>query len=890
MRFCCRLITTVILVLAVVSFGDGRPAAESWWAFRPLVRPPVPAGDETSVRNPIDAFVRAKLREKDLSPAPEADRRTLIRRVTFDLTGLPPTPAEVTAFVADADPLAYELLVDRLLASKAYGERQARFWMDIVHFAEGHGHETDAARPNAWHYRDYLIEAFNADTPYARFIQEQIAADIMFADEPRLTPALGFLSAGPWDESSLKGIREDSLDRVVGHYLDRDDMVTTVISTVQSLTVHCARCHDHKFDPITQTDYYGLQAVFAGIDRADHAYDPDLRVGRRRKDLKETLAAIDRNDANLSARLADPDIRRELTAWEAKLVAKRPVWTNLSPTAMTSANGATLTRLPDNSVRSDGKLPETDTYTIVVRTRLKGITAVRLEVLTDVGLPHHGPGRQDNGNLHLSEFHISANGKAVAIRAASADFDQRDWTAKQAIDGNPKTAWGIYPQVGRDHQAVFELSAPVGDGGETELTIALDQLHGGGHLIGRFRLSATTAVPPVTADRLPRDVAAVLAVSSEARTETQKRALWSYGLREVATAALAAMPPQTLTFIATNDFVPESGRHPASTPRPVNVLKRGDIRQPGAVATPGALACLPDLPGKFDLLANSSEGERRAALARWLTRPDNPLTWRSIVNRAWQTHFGHGLVDTPNDFGKMGSKPTHPELLDWLAADFRDSGGSPKRLHRLIVTSATYRQQSNVVDSHSQTVDADNRYLWRMSRPRLDAEQVRDAILAISSRLDRRMGGPSDQQFVSKPGINGSTVLDYAAFNWDRPEGHRRSVYRFTFRAQADPFMECLDAADAAQLTPVRTFSVTGPQALALLNDDFILAHSRVLAHLLEKESADLGRQVELACERVWGRPISPAERTEFADFVQKRGMANLCRVLFNSNDFLFVD
>src|SRR5438874_2970555 len=289
--------TALALLAALVAVpAPAAPPDETWWSFRPLARPAVPEG-----RNPIDGFVRAKLRDKGLSPAPEADRRTLVRRLYFDLIGLPPTPEQIDAFLKDARPDAYERLVDSLLASPHYGERWARHWMDVVHFAETHGHDQDRVRPNAWRYRDYLIAAFNADTPYGRFVREQVAADVLYPGEPRLIPALGFLAAGPWDESSLRDIREDSIDRQVGYYLDRDDMVTTVMSTFQSLTVHCARCHDHKFDPIPQAEYYGLQAVFAGVGRADRAYDTDPANGQRRQALQDALRAVDRNDPSLGA-------------------------------------------------------------------------------------------------------------------------------------------------------------------------------------------------------------------------------------------------------------------------------------------------------------------------------------------------------------------------------------------------------------------------------------------------------------------------------------------------------------------------------------------------------------------------------------------------------------
>jgi hypothetical protein len=659
----CRARYAALAALAFSVAAANAPADEPvWWSFRPVARPAVPRPRGVPaqwVRTPVDAFVLAKLREKGLEPAPEADRRTLIRRLAFDLTGLPPTPAEIAAWLADTSPDAYERLVDRLLASPHYGERWARHWMDVAHFAETHGHDQDRVRANAWPYRDYLVAAFNADTPYARFVGEQLAADVLHPDEPRLTPALGFLAAGPWDESSLRDIREDSLDRQVGYYLDRDDVVTTVMSTFASLTVQCARCHDHKFDPIPTEDYYGLQAVFAGVGRADRAYDTDPATRQRRRHVRATLAV----------QLAGQGAR-----WPA------------------------------------------------------------------------------------------------VVTAAGAEL---------------------------------------------------------------------------------------------------------------------ALPPQRLVYAAARDFAPDGSHRPTPSPRPVHVLKRGDIRRPGPAAPPGAVSCLPGVPGRFDV--TSVEGERRAALARWLTRPDNPLTWRSVVNRVWHYHFGRGLVETPNDFGRMGSKPTHPELLDWLACEFRDGGGSLKTLHRLIVTSAAYRQSSRH-DGRAAAADADNRLLWRMPRSRLDAEQFRDAVLLASGRLDRRMGGPSDRQFAMKPGLHVTPIVEYGPFAWDRAAGHRRSVYRFVFRTLPDPFVDCLDGADASQLTAVRNVSVTAPQALALWNNDFVLVHSRALAKLLEASEADPGRRIAIACERAWGRPPTTDEAAEMRAYADRHGLASLCRLLFNANEFCFVE
>ncbi len=389
------------------------------WALQPLKKPAIPRpSDGRWVRNPVDAFILAKLDEKGLKPAPETDRPTLLRRLSFDLTGLPPTPEEIDAFAADPSADAYLNVVDRLLASPRYGERWARHWMDVVHFAETHGNDQDRPRPNAWPYRDYLIQAFNDDKPYTRFVQEQIAGDALFPGNPQAIVALGFLAAGPWDESSQRDIKDDTIDKQIARNLDRDDMVATTFSTFQSATVHCARCHNHKFDPISQREYYSLQAVFAGVDRAERPYSADPKLESLRQPLLAKKTALEtRRPETVNAVLA-PDERAELDAaqadweWGAGKGAVR--WSVLAPLSVTSSGGATPAVQPDSSIRFGGPRPETDTYTIVAETDLQGITAVRLEVLTDDSLPLKGPGRQDNGNLHLSEFQVKAAPRSQA--------------------------------------------------------------------------------------------------------------------------------------------------------------------------------------------------------------------------------------------------------------------------------------------------------------------------------------------------------------------------------------------------------------------------------------------------------------------------------------------
>jgi hypothetical protein len=530
--------------------------------------------------------------------------------------------------------------------------------MDLVHFAETHGHDQDRIRPNAWPYRDYLIGSFNRDTPYARFIHEQVAADALFPDEPRLAVAQGMLAAGPWDESSLRDIRVDSIDRLIGHYIDRDDMVSTVMSTFASMTVHCARCHDHKFDPISQEDYYSLQAVLAGVDKAERGYDIDPALDRIRRELKADVKAI----------------------------------------------------------------------------------------------------------------------------------------------------------------------------------------------------------------------------------EIQQPALASWVKVE-----LAALPPQSLVFAGASDFLPDNSHVPPDKPRPVQILKRGDINQPGKLAVPGTLACVEGLPARFTNATGDDEAVRRAALARWITDAGNPLTWRSIVNRAWQWHFGRGLVATPSDFGRMGAAPSHPEVLDWLAVWFLQMGGSLKELHRLIVTSAVYRQSTRH-DAGFAAIDGDNQWLWRQNRRRLDAESVHDAILAVAGRLDSTMGGPSVRQFSLSPGAHVTPVVDYSQYDWNSPGSARRSVYRFIFRTLPDPFFDALDAADASQLTAVRNESTTPLQALELLNNPFVLHACEAFAKGLRGASPCLDDQVRQAIAVAYGREATAEEVEVLSSYAARHGLTNLCRLIVNSSEFLYVN
>ena len=754
---------------------SAKPTRGPLWSLQPLQAAPFDS---------IDDFVRAKLKEKNLAPSPPADRRTLIRRVTFDLVGLPPTPAEIDAFLADGAPDAFAKVVDRLLASPAYGERWGRHWLDTVHYGETHGYDKDKPRRNAWPYRDYVIRAFNEDKPYSRFVEEQLAGDVLHPGSEGIV-ATGFIAAGPWDFVGHAELPESKTDGLIARYNDRDDMLMTTMSTFQSLTVHCARCHDHKFDPIPQEDYYALQAVFAGVDRADRVFDDDPAITAKRKALEAERQALapGRGRASPSngyhsaiertpdvTKWVEVDLGKVLPIDEIRLISARP-------TDFKDTPGFGFP--PEYRVEVDGTpvaLPGAGRRGRVVR-----VTATRLWE------------RTNDYVFALAELQVISGGVNAAAGAEVRALDSIEagrWSRRFLVDGYDS----------------------------------------------RFSLP----VQP-----------------SERLAEVERE--------------LAVLPKPKVVYAATNDFTPFGTFGPAKTPRAVNVLIRGDVKRPGKTAQPGAL-----FGARFDA---ADEGARRAALAAWIVDPKNVLTRRSIVNRVWHFHFGRGIVETPNDFGHMGTPPSHPELLDWLARHFLDDGESLKKLHRRILLSATW-QQSSRANAEYAKIDGDNRLLWRMNRTRLDAESFRDALLVASGTLDRTMGGPSVEQFAFKD--DHSPVYDYTRFDPDSPAARRRSVYRFIVRSVPDPFMDALDVADPSILTPRRNTTLTALQALATLNDPFVLKQCEHLA----ARAKTVGEAVKIAL----GRAPTAEEEAKCSEYAGRHGLVNVCRLLVNSNEFWFVD
>ena len=626
---------------------------------------------------------------------PEADRRTLVRRLYFDLIGLPPTPTEVEAFVNDPAPDAYEKLVDRLLASPAYGERWGRHWLDVVHYGDTHGYDKDKPRPNAWPYRDYVIRAFNSDKPYGRFVQEQIAGDVLFPGTPDGIEALGFIAAGPWDFIGHAEVPETKIDGKIARHLDRDDMVSNTIGTFMSLTVHCAQCHNHKFDPISQEDYYSLHAVFAAVDRTDRRYDADPLVARRRADLEERQQSLTKQKSDLTvqaARRGGPklaDIDKKI----ASLQAQPP-----KDAALAAAFGY-----------HSGVMPNADAVKWV-QVDLKESLPLSAVVLhpchDDFNNIGDGFGFPQRFKVEISDDPDFKKDVILIADQTRSDLANPGLKSQSFDAGGSSarcirvTATKLAPRQNDYNFALAELEALDAKGKNIAVgavVTALDSIEAAprwrkANLVDGY-FPGEGASGELTRLREERNRLVAAALSDEDRKALADA---DHQLADIG-RSLSALPPPRVVYVGAvhSGSGPFRGTGPdGGRPRSIHILPRGDVTRPGKEVGPGTLSVFPDLPSRFPVPADHVEGERRAALAHYLTDPKNALTWRSIVNRVWRYHFGRGIVESPNDFGRMGQLPTHPELLDWLAADFRDGGQSLKPLHRLLVTSATYRQAS----------------------------------------------------------------------------------------------------------------------------------------------------------------------------------------------------
>ena len=820
---------------------------EEHWAYvAPKKAPLPPVSNETWTRTPVDRFVLAKLDAEKLLPSHEASKEVLLRRVSLDLTGLPPTIAELDAFLADSRPDAYERVVDRLLASPHFGERWARLWLDLARYADSNGFEADRLR-SMWPYRDWVIEAFNADMPFDRFTVEQVAGDMLPGATRAQRIASGFHRNAMTNE-------EGGVDPDEALYEVLVDRVNTTATVWLGSTVACAQCHNHKYDPFSQKDYYRLMAFFANpaykVEKhgAGTKYvEGQIDLATPEQDAQRTALREELKAAEDALAKDTPERAGAQASWEASVREAGAAWTNLQPSHATATAGVQLAVQPDGSVLASGPNPQVTTYTIDSTTSIGGITGLRLEALLDPSLPNQGPGRDPYGHFRLTKVQVfvapagdPARRTRVDVSAVKGDGNVSRGDLLELTTDAPAT----YARLGRawvvdavregwrvPYQLVLVPKAPLGDGSPIIVTVVLGHEDGTlGQGLGRFRLSATTGKDPLQVVAVSARTRAALATPLAARTEEQARLLASQ-FREQAPMFEAerkeiarikkAIEDQKLPTTLVMEEKPSYER--PSTP----------LRERGAFTAPGeqVYANTPSsLPAMGDELPPN-----RLGLARWLVDTKNPLTARVMVNRFWEALYGRGLVETSEDFGTMGSLPSHPALLDWLAVDFVERGWSNKTLLRTLVLSATYRQDSTVTPE-AQARDPYNRLLARGPRFRLEAEMVRDVALSASGQLSRRIGGPS----VFPPQPPGIWNNPYDNSKWIESTGedrYRRSLYTFLRRTSPYPMFTTFDGTSRELCTVRRVRTNTPLQALATLNDEAFFEQARALAARIRSEA-----------------------------------------------------
>jgi mono/diheme cytochrome c family protein len=907
-------------------------AARDWWAFRPLApaavvsngevvrasavsnQPPNTAPLKTASLNtdpgtagathPIDRFITAKAAAKNLRLSPPADRRTLIRRAYLDLLGLPPPPDAVEAFVRDESPDAWPALIDRLLASPQYGERWARHWLDVARFAESSGFEHDYDREGAFHYRDFVIKALNADMPYDQFLRWQIAGDEFAPGDPLALCATGFLGAGVFPTQ----ITANEVERT--RYDALDDMLSTTGSAFLGLTIGCARCHDHKYDPIPSRDYYRMLSTFTTTVRSviDLDLEPEKTRGLKRKWQGEhdpLVAEVTRHEESL---------KPEFDTWldsGAKL-SHPATWSLLALDKIDSQAGAKFRKLEDGSWLAEGNNGDHDEYTLTGSTALRRLTGLRLEAMTHPSMKKGGPGRADNGNIGLSRIRVFASpvpggsSQEVKISGARADFEQdKDHLSiSAALDDKDGTGWAVDPQFGKDHAAVFTFAEPLSFTNGVTLTVKLEFQLNTRHNIGRPRLSVTSeAVPPLEGEVLPARIMELLRPSAPAKLAAADRAVvfdwwkrrdagWRERVARVEEHARKEPDGRTKVLICAEGYTPlRMHTQGADFFNETHFLKRGNTDLKDGVAPQGFLRVLTrgaDSGNRWH--PQPPEGAkfsgRRRALADWLTDMESgagPLAARVIVNRLWQHHFGAGIVATPNDFGHTGTPPTHPGLLDWLAGELVRNGWKLKPLHRIIMTSAAYRQ-SSTPDHAKESADPENLLFVRRIPRRLEGEAIRDCLLAVSGALDPEMFGPGTKDERS----------------------HRRSIYFTIKRSQLVGSMVAFDQPEPLVSQGRRPTTTVAPQALMLLNGPQVREWAEAFARRLERDApaaTDPGAAIARAYAFALGRAPDAGELRDAAAFIsaQERSysaedkpgartlaLSDFCQVIFGLNEFTY--
>jgi Protein of unknown function (DUF1553)/Protein of unknown function (DUF1549)/Concanavalin A-like lectin/glucanases superfamily/Planctomycete cytochrome C len=890
-------------------------AGYDWWSLQPIKRPPLPAlrNPQFAIRNPIDAFILAKLEEKGLTPSPPAEPRSLIRRLYFDLTGLPPTPDEVARFSAaspsllrsvspsagsdraterqrDGGNTAYSALVERLLDSPHYGERWARHWLDIAHFGESDGYEYDKMRPNAWRYRDWVIDALNRDLPFDQFARLQIAGDVLDPDDPAATIATGFLVGGAFDGLMPKG----ETMRMIMRQDELEDLVSLVSQTFLGLTVNCARCHDHKFDPVRQADYYRLAASMAGVKRGerDVSVKPPEELVQAEKRMVEELDAIERpvREGILARRRSEAGDKGKAPQPIARWVFDDSFADSVGSLHASTSGGA---KLEGGALVLDGKEAYAATPPLE-----RDLTEKTLEAWVQLdSLDQRGGGVIGVQSLDGAVFDSIVLGEKEPRRwIAGSDFFRR--TQNFAEGPEESAARNRFVHIAVVYQADGQIRAyrdgqPYGqpyqaekvvtfEKGKSQVVFGLRHSPAGGNKmlagkIDRARLydraltagEVAASAGTIRTSISDEELAAALDEASRAR-------------RKQLAAELARLRAEIVSYRDRKAFAVTPQEAPLA-----HLLLRGNVMQPAEAIAPGGVSAMTSSRPSFDLAPDAADADRRRKLAAWIASPDNPLFARTIVNRLWHYHFGRGLVETPNDLGFSGGQPSHLELVDWLSAELIEHRWSLKHLHKLIITSATY-QQSSRPRADCQAIDADNRLLWRYSPRRLEAEAVRDATLVIAGQFNPQMGGESVKDF--RPFEYKSTQY-YEPLDPVGPEFNRRSIYRMWARGGKNPLLDTFDCPDPSTATPRRGTTTTPLQALTLMNNSFTLRMADHFAGRLTKDRpGQTDAQIARAFELAYGRPPTDAEATAAVDFAMKHGLAAFCRVVLNANGFLYVD
>lgn len=894
-------------------FSTDDRAGYDWWSLEPVAKPQLPEVKDTDwVQNDVDRFILSKLEAANLSPSKQATPRTLLRRLYIDLIGLPPIVNSVDGvwqeqlLGIEIDPRSlesfgssYNAVVDALLASPHYGERWGRHWLDVIRFGQSQGFERNRVRPNLWRYRDWVIDSLNRDLPYDEFLRLQIAGDVLNRDDLDSLIATGYLVCGPYDmvgyemgsPAMKKAVRQDELE----------DLVATVGQSMLGLTVNCARCHDHKFDPISQREYYQFAALLGGVTQA-----VDERKGIQ----------LQQKDANYDQWVQQRNQLRDDLLHLQKMLRDNYATNDSSEHPI---DGLLALYLPD---RSDGKnLPDQrgteDALNLVAGDKVpfasatpasKLVAAIKStnEFAVEAWLT---PGKNNqSGPARIVTLSSDSSQRNFTLGQDGDRFDLRFRNTSTDQNGLPSTTSGSAKVSTQKTHIVFTLGAdrmlrcfvdaaqvserPIsGDlsNWNENFRLALgDELTGDRRWDGKLHFVAVYNKGLSTQQirqnfesqsNFPRSVESIETLLAKATAQEKIR----YAEAKQDLQQLESSEPTKAFDGVAHVIIPKQ-------PPKFHVLIRGNSSDPGDEVSPQGLQALTKvgLSADFGLTSDAPEAQRRVALAEWITDPRNPLTSRVIVNRLWHYHFGQGIVDSPSDFGFAGGRPSHPELLDWLAGRLVDGGWRLKQLHRLIVTSATYRQASNVSNSAAEQTDADNRLLWRGNLRRMDGESTRDSMLAVSGALNRRLHGPSYFDLEAKLENDHSFGNPTGEFNDDV---NRRTIYRLWARCGNNPLLELLDCPDPSVMLPRRAQTITPTQSLSLMNNRFVEHCAQRLADKVrDKAGADLDRQIEVLYQLTLLRSPKPAEQTLASSFLQKQTLTQLCIVLLNTNEFLFVE